>query len=73
MPENSKPAPRSYAYNKEYARRYMAQQATVKLYMHPDKKAEITAAAQRAGESVNQYILTAVQTRIDSETDETTK
>lgn len=66
MPDN-KPAPRTYDYNKEYARRYMAKQATIKLYMTPEKKEEIAQAAQRAGESINQYILTAVQTRMDSE------
>lgn len=71
MPDN-KPAKRTYDYNKEYVKRYMAKQAVVKLYTTPEQKEALTAAARAAGESVNQYILTAAQDRMnrDNQNDE---
>lgn len=57
--------PGTYGYNKEYAKKYMAKLSEVKLRMSPKEKDAIAAAAQRAGVSVNQYVLSAVQRRMN--------
>ena len=62
-----KPFSRTYAGNKKYAEKYLSKLAEIRLRMPPEQKERITAAATAAGESVNQYILTATQTRMDKE------
>lgn len=62
-----KPISRTYGYNAKYVRKYHAKLAEVKLRMPPELKTEITAAAAAAGESVNQYMLTATQQRMERE------
>lgn len=55
----------TYEYNKEYAKKYMAKLSEVKVRMSPEQKDAIAAAAQRAGESVNQFVLSAVHARMN--------
>ena len=62
MAENK---PGTYGYNKEYAKKYMAKLSEVKIRMSPKEKDAIAAAAQRAGVSVNQYVIAAVHKRMN--------
>ena len=57
--------PGTYGYNKEYAKRYMSKLSEIKIRMSPEQKDAIAAAAQGAGVSVNQYVLSAVQRRMN--------
>ena len=66
----NKPNRGTYDYNKEYAKKYRAGKTEIKLTVSPETKAAITAAAVAAGESVTRYMLTATQTRMDSEKQE---
>ena len=62
MAENK---PGTYGYNKEYAKKYMQKLSEVKVRMLHEEKDAIVAAAQRAGESVNQFVLSAVYARMN--------
>ena len=62
MAENK---PGTYGYNKEYAKKYMQKLSEVKVRMLHEEKDAIVAAAQRAGESVNQFVLSAVHARMN--------
>lgn len=69
--DNNKPKPGTYEYNKEYAKRYLQKLAYYQIRMPAGLKEGIETAARATGESVNQYILTAVQDRIDREQNQT--
>lgn len=62
-----KPKPHTYEYNKEYVKAYVKKQIFFKLRLTQDQKNDIDEAAKKAGESINGYILKAVQARIDNE------
>ena len=62
MAENK---PGTYGYNKEYAKKYMAKLSEIKVRMSPEVKDAIAAAAQRSGVSVNQYVISAVERRMN--------
>lgn len=62
-----KPVTQTYGYLAPYIKKYLAKQAEIKLRMPPERKEAITAAAAAAGESVNAYILDAVQQRMEAE------
>ena len=62
MAENK---PGTYGYNKEYAKKYMAKLSEIKVRMSPEEKEAIAAAAQRSGVSVNQYVISAVERRMN--------
>lgn len=64
-----KPKPRTYEYNKKYALAYDKRHVIFKLRMSEEQKTALDAAAKKAGESINGYILSAVQTRMESEQD----
>ena len=66
MPEKT-PKPRTYEYNKEYAKVYAKKQIFFKLRLTQEQKNAIDEAAKKAGESINSYILKAVQARIDGD------
>lgn len=62
-----KPEQRTYEYNKEYVKKYMEKLGEIRLRMPRAQKAHIVDAAQKAGESVNQYVLKSVQERMERE------
>lgn len=58
-------------YTEAHARankKYMETLAEVKLRMKPEEKEQIKAAADKAGESLNGYITTAVAQRMERDT-----
>lgn len=62
-----KPYSRTYQGNRKHVEKYLSKLAEIRLRMPPEQKEAITAAATAAGESVNRYILTATQTRMENE------
>ena len=63
----NKPKPGTYAYNKEYAKKWEAKQDSLRIRIPTGEKAVWQAAAARAGESVNQYVIKAVAPRMEKE------
>lgn len=63
----NKPKPGTYEYNKEYAKKWAAQFVEVKIRVAPDTRDIWKRAAAARGESLNQYVLNAVQNRMDKE------
>ena len=58
---------KSYEQNKEYAKRYREKQDLIQVRIPGGQKAVWHSAAARAGESVNTYVIKAVETRMDKE------
>lgn len=54
----------SYDYNKKYAQKYLEKQDELKIRIPKGQKATIQAAADNAGESVNQYTQGALLARM---------
>lgn len=54
----------SYDYNKKYAQKYLEKQDELKIRVPKGQKATIQAAADNAGESVNQYTQGALLARM---------
>lgn len=59
--------PRTYEYNKEYAQKWENKQDRLLLRLPAGQKAIWQDHAARAGESLNAYIIKAVQNRMDNE------
>lgn len=54
----------SYDYNKKYAQKYLEKQDELKIRVPKGQKTTIQAAADKAGESVNQYTQGALLARM---------
>lgn len=54
----------SYDYNKKYAQKYLEKQDELKIRVPKGQKTTIQAAADKAGESVNQYTQEALLARM---------
>ena len=65
--KRDKPMAKSYEQNKEYAKRYREKQDLIQVRIPCGGKVIWQEAAARAGESVNQYIVKAVEERIAQE------
>lgn len=61
---------KSYEQNKEYAKKYIQKFDLVQIRVPAGQKAIWQDHAARAGESLNAYIIKAVQNRMDNETEE---
>ena len=57
----------SYEVNKEYAKKYLSKFDEVRIRIPAGQKAIWQDHAARAGESLNTYIIKAVETRMDAE------
>lgn len=62
-----KPQRGTYDYNKDYARKYLQKLDNVTVRIPAGQKEVWHAHAQRAGESLNQYIINAVTARMNDE------
>ena len=60
----NKPPRGTYAYNKEYAKKWSAQFERFDLRLTPEQKERWRGAAADAGESLNTFIIRAVEARI---------
>lgn len=58
---------KSYEQNKEYAKKYIQKFGLVQIRLPAGQKAVWQNRAARAGESLNQYIINAVENRMDTE------
>lgn len=58
---------KSYEKNKAYAEKYLQKLDRVVIRVPAGQKAVWSDAAARAGESVNQYVIKAVEARMDKE------
>ena len=62
-----KPKKGTYGYNKEYAKKYVSKFSVFKVRFSQEQKERLDDAAARAGESVNHYVIKAVEARIQKE------
>ena len=62
-----KPKKGTYAYNKEYAKRWEEKQDVIKIRVPSGRKAIWREAADKAGESLTQYVVNAVEKRLETE------
>ena len=57
----------SYEVNKEYAKKYLSKFDEIRVRIPAGQKVVWQEAAARAGESVNQYVIKAVEARMQKE------